>query len=364
MAGVTASATVRTIELDENSDIKEILRNDTLTLDSLKVKGYMSHKNLETVTWMTNRKLEYIDFKDCHFENNSIPKEGLNPTPYQASKEDYKYLTKLKCVLLPESLDRMEAWALCGCIRLERLELPKQMSYIGPLALSGLFNLKSIDVPEGITSIEMSCINNNRTMESVTLPSTLKTVKEYGLAGLTSLKKMYFNEGLESLGERACDGWLNCTEIVLPSTIKELGSEAIGSLGENCKLYIKAAVPPVVAADALGVRNEEKTLYVPVGAKAAYEAAPVWKDFKEIVEVSQFPSAGVEAVLSDGAADVRVYGTEGAAVIDGDGVGYAVYSADGLQVATGIADGKTEISLPSGLYIVLTGCRATKIAVK
>ena len=103
---------------------------------------------------------------------------------------------------------------------------------------------------------------------------------------------------------------------------------------------------------------------MPVGAKAAYEAAPVWKDFKEIVEVSQFPSAGVEAVLSDGAADVRVYGTEGAAVIDGDGVGYAVYSADGLQVATGIADGKTEISLPSGLYIVRTGSRATKIAVK
>ena len=72
---------------------------------------------------------------------------------------------------------------------------------------------------------------------------------------------------------------------------------------------------------------------------------------------------GVAQVI-DGAADVRVYGTDGAAVIDGDGVGYAVYSADGLQVATGIADGKTEISLPSGLYIVLTGCRATKIAVK
>ena len=72
---------------------------------------------------------------------------------------------------------------------------------------------------------------------------------------------------------------------------------------------------------------------------------------------------GVAQVI-DGAADVRVYGTDGAAVIDGDGVGYAVYSADGLQEATGIADGETEISLPSGLYIVRTGSRATKIAVK
>ncbi len=68
------------------------------------------------------------------------------------------------------------------------------------------------------------------------------------------------------------------------------------------------------------------------------------------------------ARVGDGAADVLVYGTEGAAVIDG--VGYAVYSADGLQVATGITDGKTEIPLPSGLYIVRIGSRATKIAVK
>ena len=70
------------------------------------------------------------------------------------------------------------------------------------------------------------------------------------------------------------------------------------------------------------------------------------------------------AQVSDGAADVRVYGTDGAAVIVGDVVSYAVYSADGLQVATGIADGETEIPLPSGLYIVRTGSRATKIAVK
>ena len=71
---------------------------------------------------------------------------------------------------------------------------------------------------------------------------------------------------------------------------------------------------------------------------------------------------GVETAAME--TGVRVYGTEGAAVIDGDGVGYAVYSADGRQVATGTADGITEAVLPSGLYIVRTGSRATKIAVK
>ncbi len=95
------------------------------------------------------------------------------------------------------------------------------------------------------------------------------------------------------------------------------------------------------------------------------------RDCEEIVYKTPYFDANDPAIrpegiarVSDGAADVPVYGTEEAAVIEGDGVGYAVYSADGRQAATGIADGKTEIPLPSGLYIVRTGSRATKIAVK
>lgn len=462
MFAVTAGATIRTIELDKNSDIKEILSNDTLTLDSLKVKGYMSHKNLETVAWMTNRKLEYLDFEECDFEANTLPQKGLNPTPYAQEEGTYArvYKTKLKHVILPESLDVIGDYALCNCVKITTLKLPSHMSSIGRYAFSQLLQLRGeLVIPEGIKTIDVSSFYFDQYVTSVKLPSTLEEIKRDGISGFVSIKhldlpedlriirdtgigamlgykgtltlpasleildcyaccnsameKVVFKKGckVKYVGDYCFEACAYLTSVEFSDDIEEIGEGAFGHgvlhemyspkslriihkeafklcrllnivvLSENIQsieeeafaecnrlrdVYIKAAVPPMINATAFGAQGMpiEKTLYVPVGAKAAYEAAPVWKDFKEIVEVSQFPSAGVEAVLSDGAADVRVYGTDGAAVIDGDGVGYAVYSADGLQVATGIADGKTEISLPSGLYIVRTSSRATKIAVK
>ena len=73
MVAIAASADFRTIELDDNVDVREILKTDTMTLDSLKVKGYLNHHNLYFISWMTNRKLEYIDLSGCTLQNNEIP---------------------------------------------------------------------------------------------------------------------------------------------------------------------------------------------------------------------------------------------------------------------------------------------------
>ncbi len=159
MFAVSAGATVRTIELDENSNIKEILRDDTLTIDSLKVKGYISHKNLETVAWMTNRKLEYLDFEECDFEANTLPEKGLNPTPYEREEGTYAivYKTKLKHVILPESLDVIGKLALCNCVKITTLKLPSHMSSIGRSAFSQLLQLRGeLVIPEGIKTIDVA----------------------------------------------------------------------------------------------------------------------------------------------------------------------------------------------------------------
>lgn len=71
---------------------------------------------------------------------------------------------------------------------------------------------------------------------------------------------------------------------------------------------------------------------------------------------------GVNTVADGGA---RVYGTGGAVVIDGDGVGYVVFTADGRLLLEGSADGRTEIPLAAGLYIVKTSTgTATKVVVR
>lgn len=71
--------------------------------------------------------------------------------------------------------------------------------------------------------------------------------------------------------------------------------------------------------------------------------------------------AGVESVAGDG---VKVYAAAGCVVIEGaEGVAQ-VYTVDGKQVAAEAVNGKTEIALANGLYIVRVGNKVQKVVVK
>ncbi|MGI6219055.1 MAG: T9SS type A sorting domain-containing protein [Bacteroidaceae bacterium] len=105
------------------------------------------------------------------------------------------------------------------------------------------------------------------------------------------------------------------------------------------------------------------TLYVPVGAKAAYEAVEPWQNFRNIVEIEyeDEDATGIAAVPdSDGGISVRAEG--GVLLISGapDLATVTVYSAGGQLVYQG-----TDVRighLPGGVYIVRVGNVAKKVA--
>lgn len=456
-ATFVATAEIRVVNLDKNSNVKEILGNDTLTIDSLKVNGYLSHSNLVPISWMTTKRLRYLDMCECVIENNTIPPYGLNPDPYTViSLDPLIYKNALSEVKLPPTLERIEEFAF-ACTLLKTIDLPKSMKYIGPFAFDSCHKLTGhLELPDGIELIDERAFYYANGITSIKLPESIKELGICAFAGLIGMTEINFPDGLTTIGREACAGWYkygmqktvlpaslatlsekafiysklnnvefnkdcplqeigeksflcchlsgislpdncvtignrafesNClTELYLPDNIQFIGAGAFGSnpylekivlsgktesIGNSAfasceklkSVYIKALSPAEIASDSFEY-PERMTLYVPEGAKAAYEAANHWKDFGVIVEVTEFPSAGHEAVIADGAGSGRAFGAAGEAVVEGDDVPYAIFSTDGTEAASGVAKGRTTIPLPAGIYVARIGGTSRRIAVR
>ena len=412
MVAIGASAEITEVDLNEGSNIKVILGANFNNVDSLKVTGYLSHSNLEKIAWQTRSKIRYLDLGDCEVENNEIPECGINPMPHSVISEDpLIYYNVLSELILPKNLEKIGAFAV-STTWIKYLDIPKSVKSIGEYAFDCCHNLQGkVVIPENVDSLFMHCFYYDDKITEIELSRNLKYIEEGALAGLINLKAISFHEGLEVIGYDACAAWYNFEQeqvtfpstlktlegkafrysrikdivfnidcplqeigqkafesnkvvqrIVLPKHLKVIDSDAFNKCTELISVYVAATEPPTINLSTFS-ELEQKTLYVPVGAREAYAATEYWKDFGEIVEVEEFPSAGREAVIAASEA-VRAFGACGAAVIEGDGCGYSIYAADGRMVAAGTANGRTEVALPRGIYIVDTAGVAHRIAVR
>lgn len=106
--------------------------------------------------------------------------------------------SKLKGVIFPDSVTKLEECALYCCDKLE-----------------------SVTIPEKVTSLEWSTFANDSKLKSVTLNTNLKKIKKSCFNWCSSLKEIKLPEGLERI-EYEAFGMTELTSVKLPSTLKYL----------------------------------------------------------------------------------------------------------------------------------------------
>ena len=295
------------LHFDGSLTAREMLGPDSSCVDSLVVTGIPTNDDLlyiMTLPTSGKGRLYGLNLYDC--EMDEIPVHGF-----------YGPLNRVKHLVLPKSLKKIGGDSF-------------STTYIGWISIPG-------------------------------------TIEEIGWAAFRSCYDLsldlFIPEGVKFIGEDAFYNCYNLKSIHLPSTLSRLGVHSFYMPFEHGKghdVYMNRMTPPESVYYDDGVYSDEEEyaggpfgfiissygagwrLFVPLGARAAYEAHPHWKHFGEIVETPEL-TGGPNAVEGVTAPD------------NGNGVS-EVYTLSGRLVWRGSGTP----SLQKGLYIVKENGRAVK----
>lgn len=169
------------------------------------------------------------------------------------------------------------------------------VTQIDARCFQGCSNLNSVILPKTITYISANAFRSS-SISSIVIPNSVATFFGYAFYGCTNLKSVTISEGgnnKEAMGAQWFNGCTSLKSVYLPSTLSGVGfSFSPGFIFYNCtsldSIFINLSTPPTITAESsfTNVPTSTCKLFVPVGAKVAYEAAAYWSNFTNIIETN------------------------------------------------------------------------------
>ena len=85
--------------------------------------------------------------------------------------------SKLKEVIIPDSVSKTYKGLFVGCKSLSKIKLPKGMKEIKPRDFANCKNLSTLEIPEAVTTVSMSAFSGTK-LKKITLPKNVTTIKK------------------------------------------------------------------------------------------------------------------------------------------------------------------------------------------
>ena len=198
-------------------------------------------------------------------------------------------------IIIPEGVTTIGEYAFNVCRKLTSLELPASVRYVGKITST---NLTSIVVKEGNTVYD-SRNNCNAVIETATntlvigckttiIPDGITSIGDYAFFYRYGLTGIDIPESVTSIGEAAFQGCYDLESITIPAGVTYIGEWAF------CSCEGLESFTSLIPAEYLFGFDHNAfydiccRLYVPAGAKEAYEESSGWQYFAHsgIVELA------------------------------------------------------------------------------
>ena len=243
----------------------------------------------------------------------------------------FKECTNLESVIIPNGVKFIDKWAFASCSSLSSIDIPETVEEIGEQAFTNCSSLTQLFIPKSVVNFKInkddnwwqysyrSIIYGCNSLKSLVVDednpvydsrnncnAIIETASNTLVAGCVATT---IPEGITTIGLHAFDDFQDLTSITLPRSLKNIELRAfyrtgfheisipknvtfIGdyafSMCDSLKdFYCYAKNVPETEYTVFYFLNiGEITLHVPAASISAYQAVEPWKNFKEIVAVT------------------------------------------------------------------------------
>ena len=171
--------------------------------------------------------------------------------------------SSIKRVTLHNNLSRIENNAFNNCVRLESINLPSSLTYLGERAFYQCYSLSSnIVIPNNITEIKGLTFKNCYEIPSVTIGGSVTSIGGNAFEGCRSLSSLTIGNSVTTIGSQAFWKCRSLTSVTIPDSVTEIGSGAFASCSGLTEVHIGSGVTIVGSRAFSGCTNISNTLYL------------------------------------------------------------------------------------------------------
>lgn len=150
--------------------------------------------------------------------------------------ENYPYLTS---VSLGKDIERIEDLAFYNCNKINKVAFTENLNHIGYRAFYGCSALEKIYLPRRVTSLSKEVFKNCTGLKRVAFSMMLKNISEGAFSNCSSLEEVCFRSRVENVEENAFSNCSRLNKVVFKSIYVDIKRNAFS----GCPLYYFVITP-------------------------------------------------------------------------------------------------------------------------
>ncbi len=195
--------------------------------------------------------------------------------------------TGLTSVTIGNSVTSIGNHTFHGCTGLTSVTIPNSVTSIGDYAFEGCSGLTSVTIGNSVTEIRNNAFRYCFGLTSVTIPNSVTSIGSEAFRGCSGLTSIEIPNSVTYIGSSAFSSCTGLTSVTIGNSVTSIGEGAFYNCNGLTSITCEAVTPPTLNSSVFYGVDKSIPLYVPAGSISAYQSADGWKDFTNILPISQ-----------------------------------------------------------------------------